>query len=92
MAGALDSEARPRLASGYRFQWEQAQGCHVLLFPEGMIKLNDSAAAILKYCGNERSVAQILERLSADFPDVDLQTDVIEFLEAAHERGWLETD
>lgn len=92
MAPRIHPEARPRLAGGYRFQWEQAQGCHVLLFPEGMIKLNDSASAVLKYCGDERTVAQIVERLETDFPGADLQADVLEFLEDAHERGWLETE
>ncbi|MED5333233.1 MAG: pyrroloquinoline quinone biosynthesis peptide chaperone PqqD, partial [Pseudomonadota bacterium] len=32
----------------FRMQYEKAQGCYVLLFPEGMIKLNPSAAEILK--------------------------------------------
>lgn len=92
MAQRITLEARPRLAAGHRFQWEPAQNCHVLLFPEGMIKLNDSASAVLKYCGDSLTVAQIVRRLESDFPGADLQADVIEFLEDAHERGWLDTD
>ena len=38
MTLAVDS--RPRVGRGFRLQWEQAQGCHVLLYPEGMVKLN----------------------------------------------------
>jgi len=31
--------SRPEVASGFRLQWEAAQNAHVLLFPEGMVKL-----------------------------------------------------
>ena len=39
---------RPRLSRLFRLQWEEAQGAYVLLYPEGMVKLNDSAAQVLK--------------------------------------------
>ena len=39
----------PRVARGFRLQWEEAQGCHVLLYPEGMVKLNRSAGEILRF-------------------------------------------
>lgn len=42
---SLDSV--PALRRGFRFQFEPAQDCHVLLYPEGMVKLNDSAGEIL---------------------------------------------
>jgi pyrroloquinoline quinone biosynthesis protein D len=32
----------------FRLQWEPAQNAHVLLYPEGMVKLNQSAGEILK--------------------------------------------
>ena len=35
------------IAPGFRLQWEQAQEAHVLLFPEGMVRLSESAGAIL---------------------------------------------
>lgn len=80
-----------RLAPGYRFQWEPAQDCHVLLYPEGMVKLNAPAAAILEHCDGSRDAAGILAALQARFPDADLADDVHRFLETAHERGWLRT-
>ena len=40
-------EQVPRLRRGFRLQWEPVQNCHVLLYPEGMMKLNDSAGEIL---------------------------------------------
>ena len=32
--------ARPLIGRGFRLQWEPAQNAHVLLYPEGMVKLN----------------------------------------------------
>jgi pyrroloquinoline quinone biosynthesis protein D len=73
----------------FRFQWEEAQGCHVLLYPEGMIKLNQSAGAILKYCDGTRGFAAIVHALEQEFPGTELEADVREFLEVAHEQGWV---
>ena len=42
----LPADARPAIAAGMRLQWESAQEAHVLLYPEGMVKLNGSAGAI----------------------------------------------
>ena len=35
------------IAHHHRFQWEEAQGCFVILFPEGMVKLNGGAGEVL---------------------------------------------
>ncbi|MBP0050168.1 pyrroloquinoline quinone biosynthesis peptide chaperone PqqD [Marinobacterium sp. AK62] len=80
----------PSLNPMFRFQWEEAQGCHVLLYPEGMIKLNDSAAAILAEVQGEQDCAAIIQALEARFPDAGaLGPDVLEFLEVAHEQNWI---
>ncbi|MEX8493025.1 pyrroloquinoline quinone biosynthesis peptide chaperone PqqD, partial [Sphaerotilus sp.] len=47
----------PRVARGFRLQWEEAQGCHVLLYPEGMVKLNRSAGEILTRCTGAATIA-----------------------------------
>jgi len=36
-----------KIAAHHRFQWEEAQQSHVILFPEGMVKLNGSAGEVL---------------------------------------------
>ena len=82
----------PRLAIGFRFQWEPAQNCHVLLFPEGMVKLNESAAAILEQVDGKRDLATIIAALEARFPGTDLSADVREFFAQAVTRGWLHVD
>lgn len=79
----------PALASMFRFQWEEAQQCHVLLYPEGMIKLNQSAGEILKLCDGERDVAAIVAALEAKFQTNGVTGDVLEFLKVAHGNGWI---
>lgn len=38
----------PALSAMYRLQWEEVQQAWVLLYPEGMVKLNGSAGEIIK--------------------------------------------
>lgn len=79
-----------QLNSAYRFQWEQAQQCYVLLYPEGLVKLSDSAAEILKRCSDATTVEALIDSLRADFNDAEgLAEDVIEFLQDAREQGWI---
>jgi pyrroloquinoline quinone biosynthesis protein D len=85
----LSSTAPLELVRQYRFQWEPAQQCHVLLYPEGMVKLPGSAGEIMKRVDGTRSVDGIIADLQAAFPGVDLRADVVEFLEVAHGKGWI---
>jgi pyrroloquinoline quinone biosynthesis protein D len=81
----------PALRRGFRFQWEPAQGCHVLLYPEGMIKLNDSAGAVLAEVDGVRSVGTIIADLQAKYPEAEgIGEDILAFLEVARERFWIE--
>ncbi|HNE00085.1 MAG TPA: pyrroloquinoline quinone biosynthesis peptide chaperone PqqD [Plasticicumulans sp.] len=83
------SGARLRIAPGYRLQWEPAQSCHVLLYPEGMVQLNPSAAAVLELCDGSLDADGIVAALEAKYPGAELAADVRQFLEVADERGWL---
>ncbi|GHC15504.1 pyrroloquinoline quinone biosynthesis peptide chaperone PqqD [Aidingimonas halophila] len=81
-----------RLRPGWRLQWEEAQGRHVLLYPEGMVKLNDSAGAILSLIDGERNVGDVITELRSRYPQApadELQTDVHEFLDEAVQQGWI---
>ena len=79
------------LRRGFRLQWEPRQDCHVLLYPEGMIKLNASAGQILERLDGQRNVASIIDQLTASFPGVPgIDEDVLAFLEVAHAQFWIE--
>jgi pyrroloquinoline quinone biosynthesis protein D len=87
MSAAL--EARPAVGAGFRLQWEPAQEAHVLLYPEGMVKLNRSAAAIMQRCDGVRTVGEIVTELERAYGKTGLEADVLAFIELALERQWL---
>ena len=80
---------KPKLARLFRMQWEEAQGAYVLLYPEGMVKLNQSAGEILKRCDGERDVRAIITDIEQTFSATGLEKDVTGFIEIATERGWI---
>lgn len=82
--------AQPKLSRRFRLQYEEAQTRWVLLYPEGMVQLNDSAAEILKRCDGERTVAQIVNELEAAFSVQGLTTQVESLIEEGGRRGWID--
>jgi len=73
----------------FRLQFEQAQAAWVLLYPEGMVKLSDSAGEIMRRIDGGTGVETLIRDLEATFPGADLRQDVLDFLHGAHERGWI---
>ena len=69
---ALDAWARPAIGRGFRLQWEPAQNAHVLLYPEGMVKLNASAGEILRRCDGARTLGEIVAELQTAFGVADV--------------------
>lgn len=91
MTCALTPNTRVRLKPIYRMQWEPAQMAHVLLYPEGMITLNDSAGEILQLCRGELTIAAIIAALEQKFPEAgSLSADIYDFLDVARTNGWIE--
>ncbi len=80
----------PKLANGYRLQWEPAQDSFVVLYPEGMKVLSGSASEIVQQCTGEQNVAAIIKSLEEKFPDVELAKDVLDFIAGASAEGWLD--
>ena len=81
--------ASPSVAPMFRLQFEQAQDCWVLLYPEGMVRLNTPAAEILRRCDGRHTVDQIVDELELAFAQKALHDDVNTFLGQARQRGWL---
>jgi pyrroloquinoline quinone biosynthesis protein D len=92
MTAALSPMTQPRVGPGFRLQWEPVQDCHVLLYPEGMVKLNGSAGEIMKRCDGQRSVAAIVDDLETSFSTQGLEPDVLAFVEMALQQRWLTWD
>jgi len=78
---------RPRLATGARLQYDDVREEHVLLIPEGAVRLNPTAAEVLGLCDGERSLDDIVGTLSARYEGADLRDDVVELVDAMAQRG-----
>jgi pyrroloquinoline quinone biosynthesis protein D len=86
----LTATSRPAVGRGFRLQWEPAQNAHVLLYPEGMIKLNGSAGEILKRCDGTATIADITADLERAYAASDLSEEVMRFVAMAVEKRWLQ--
>jgi len=80
---------KPLLNRRFRMQYEPAQQAHVLLYPEGMVRLNQSAAEILKRCDGSATVDEIIAQLEAAFNATGLREDVLGMLSHAQEKDWI---
>ena len=79
----------PKLSPLYRLQYEQAQERWVLLYPEGMVRLNGAAGDILRRIDGTSTAEELVRDLQQAYPGADLGNDVMQFLCEAEERGWL---
>jgi pyrroloquinoline quinone biosynthesis protein D len=82
-----EDSSQPRLATGCRWGPEQKTGAEenrVILFPEGAIKLQGTGRQVLERCDGQRTFAQIIAELQAQFGDADpakIRADISQFLE-----------
>ena len=82
-------QSTPALSAMYRLQWEEVQQSWVLLYPEGMVKLNGSAGEIIKRLDGKKNVVALIAELEKDFEATGLQNDVFAFLDIAKQQGWV---
>jgi pyrroloquinoline quinone biosynthesis protein D len=78
---------RPRLVTGARLRYDEVREEHVLLIPEGVVRLNPTAAEVLDLCDGERSLDDIVGALSARYEGADVRDDVLELVDAMAQRG-----
>lgn len=83
-------EMIPVLEKMFRFQWEEAQQSYVLLYPEGMVKLNGPAGEILSLVDGKRNLLQIIDLLMEKYPQAEgLNDDVLAFIDDAIKQHWI---
>lgn len=82
---------RPLLDPRFMFRWEPSQEAFIILYPEGLIKLNPSAGEILKRCDGRRSVDEIAAELAETFAGdaAEVAAGTRSFVALACEKGWL---
>ena len=82
---------QPRVASHFRLQWEEVQKSWVLLYPEGMVKLNGSAGEIMQRLDGIKTVQAVVADLETQFGATHLTQDVLDFLAIAQRQGWVKS-
>jgi pyrroloquinoline quinone biosynthesis protein D len=73
----------------HHFRWEEPQQAHVLLYPEGIVKLNETAAAIIEAAKRAPSIGVAVNNLSSRYGRDDLEPKIMMFLEDARAKGWI---
>jgi pyrroloquinoline quinone biosynthesis protein D len=73
----------------FRFQWEESQDAYVLLYPEGIVKLNRSAGEILLRISEGKTVGQTVAELEARYDHPGVASSVHRFLEDSYAKGWV---
>ena len=82
---AITTTAIPAIWRLARLQFDDVRQQRVLLYPEGVVLLNDTGAAILELCDGRRSIADIAAALGERY-QCDVTADVIEYLSQLVER------
>ncbi|WP_158887052.1 pyrroloquinoline quinone biosynthesis peptide chaperone PqqD [Amycolatopsis anabasis] len=86
---APGTDAKPRLCHGVRLTYDHVRETHVLLFPEGVLVPNATAAAVLELCDGEATVERITAALGARYTGVRGQ-DVLDVLARLADRRVVE--
>ena len=88
---AINLGAKPELAARTRLQKDQITGEPVLLYPEGVLVLNETARDIVRRCTGDATVGEIVAALASEYEaDVEeLTLDVIECLHSLSERNFI---
>ena len=68
-AEPIEGSRRPELNPMFLFRWEDTQDAYVLLYPEGVVKLNSTAGEILRRCDGQRTVAAVIDELQHIFAE-----------------------
>ncbi len=89
---SINPEQKIQFSPMHRLQWEEAQQKDVILYPEGMVELNQSSAEILKLCDGTRNLEKIVTDLEEKFSTNGLKNDITSFLDVALNNGWIQQD
>ena len=85
----LENETILEIVPTFRVQWEEVQDCYAVLYPEGMVKLSQSAGEIMKRIDGKKTIIDIINDISATFEGADVTEDVMKFLEVVYGNGWI---
>jgi PqqA peptide cyclase len=87
----LTVESRPGLRRGVKLADDPVRGRMALLYPEGVLLLNETAAAVLGHCDGRRTVPEVAAALAEEYEGVSPE-DVLELLADLDARRLLVAD
>lgn len=90
----IPPESHFNISSTFMFRWEDSQDAYVLMYPEGIVKLNQTAGEILRYCDGQHSVRDITAALCTKFDmnEAFVTERVNQFLEVCRGKGWIRAE
>lgn len=90
----LAQHIRPRLVAKARMQIDKVSGEPVLLYPEGLLLLNTTGAAIIPLCDGKHTLLEIVLELAAHYnvSSEVLRSDVGEYLVRLHRLALMDFD
>jgi len=88
----IDSGMRLRLSPKARVRTDKISGKPALLYPEGVLLLNPTGAAIVELCDGQHTVAEMVSKLAIRYnsPPDRLSVDVTQYLGRLRDRELLE--
>ncbi|CCW34184.1 coenzyme PQQ biosynthesis protein PqqD [Chthonomonas calidirosea] len=88
-SNSLPLNAIPILSSYARLQQDRVTGKMVLVYPEGVLLLNETASAVLKLCDGYTDLATICSKLCEQYSASaeSLIADVQAYLHRLHQRN-----
>ena len=87
----LDNTSQPRLAAGCRWAGEGEK--RTVVFPEGALRLDETARAVLELCDGSRTFEQIVRELERTYDKSDpttIRRDAARFLERLFQKRLVE--
>ncbi len=79
-----------KIAPGVRLQFEKVQQAWVLLYPEGMVTLDEVASDILRALDGVRNTDEVVTEMRKQYGEAaELDEDVLEFLCSMIDQGWV---
>ena len=88
----INENVKPKFPKHVRFRHNKARDEWVILAPERLVKLDDTAVEILKLVDGEATVHEISNKLSEKFkaPAEVIMKDVINMLQELSDKGFIE--
>jgi pyrroloquinoline quinone biosynthesis protein D len=85
------AQDRPYINPHFQLRWDEIHQAFVLVHPDGIVSLNETASEILSRCDGERSVGDLIGEMTVLYPDSasEVEAGVHRFLELAYANRWI---